>query len=53
MVDIPGKRRLERRILRAPGVLALANRLRARFGQSPFRIHSDTDQACSGGRGLQ
>lgn len=34
--DIPGKRRLERRLIRLPTVLAAANAIRARFKREPF-----------------
>lgn len=34
--DIPGKRRLERRLIRLPAVLAAANAIRARFKREPF-----------------
>jgi hypothetical protein len=36
LVDFPGKRALERRLLRFPHVLASVNKLRARFGKQPF-----------------
>lgn len=39
LVDIPGKRRLERRILGAPRVLGSVNRLRARFHHPPLLLH--------------
>jgi hypothetical protein len=38
LVDFPGKRSLERRLLRAPRVLASVNRLRARFARPPMVI---------------
>ena len=34
--DIPGKRRLERRLIRLPAILASANAIRARFKREPF-----------------
>jgi hypothetical protein len=37
LVDFPGRRRLERRLLARPGVLAALNRVRARFGRPPFQ----------------
>jgi hypothetical protein len=37
LVDGPGKRPLERWILRKPAVLRTINRLRARFGREPLR----------------
>jgi len=36
IADFPGKRRVELRLLRLPGVLSSINRLRARFGQPPL-----------------
>jgi hypothetical protein len=36
LVDFPGKRALERRLLGIPRVLASINRLRARFGKPPL-----------------
>ncbi|HSN98639.1 MAG TPA: hypothetical protein VLS89_10160 [Candidatus Nanopelagicales bacterium] len=39
LVDVPGKRRFERRIIGHPRVLAGANRLRARYGKPPIVLH--------------
>jgi hypothetical protein len=36
MMDIPGKRPLEARIIKRPAVLAAANRLRARYNKPPL-----------------
>lgn len=36
MLDIPGKRPLEARIIKRPTVLSAVNRLRARFGKPPL-----------------
>jgi hypothetical protein len=36
LLDVPGKRKLERRILCRPAVLRSVNRLRARFGRPPL-----------------
>lgn len=36
LLDVPGKRKLERRILGRPAVLRSVNRLRARFGRPPL-----------------
>jgi hypothetical protein len=36
LVDFPGRRRLERRLVAWPGVLATMNRVRARFGRPPL-----------------
>ena len=38
MVDFPGKRALEQRILRQPSVLFSVNKLRARFGKPPMQV---------------
>ncbi|WP_437756556.1 hypothetical protein [Sorangium sp. So ce1389] len=37
LLDIPGKRRLERRLLGAPKMRSFADRVRARFGRPPLR----------------
>jgi hypothetical protein len=36
LVDFPGRRALERRLVRMPRVLSSVNRLRARFGRPPL-----------------
>ncbi len=36
LMDIPGKRPLEARIIKRPAIQAAANRLRARFGKEPL-----------------
>lgn len=36
LMDFPGKRTLERRIIRRPGILAAINRLRGAFGRAPL-----------------
>ncbi len=38
MIDIPGKRPLEARIIKRPAVLEAANRLRARYGKPPLVV---------------
>lgn len=38
MIDIPGKRPIEARIIKRPTVLAAANNLRARYGKSPLEL---------------
>lgn len=38
LLDFPGRRRLERALLRRPGVLPAINRLRGRFGRPPIEI---------------
>ena len=37
LVDFPGKRALELRLLREPHVLSSVNKMRARFGRSPIQ----------------
>jgi hypothetical protein len=36
MLDIPGKRPIEARIIRRPAVLSAINRLRSRYGKTPL-----------------
>lgn len=36
LIDIPGKRPLEARLIKRPAILAAANRLRARFKKEPL-----------------
>jgi hypothetical protein len=38
LLNFPGKRKLERRLVRHPLVLRVLNRTRARFGKAPFVI---------------
>ena len=38
MVDFPGKRGLERRLIGRPHILRALNRLRARFGRAPLEM---------------
>lgn len=38
LLDFPGKRRIERRLISRPRVLAGINALRARFGKAPLRL---------------
>ncbi len=38
MLDIPGKRPLEARIIQRPAVLSAANKLRARFNKPPLTV---------------
>lgn len=38
MIDIPGKRPLEARIIKRPTVLAAVNRLRERYGKPPLQL---------------
>jgi hypothetical protein len=40
LLDLPGKRRLERQIVSRPRVLRAINRLRKRFGQAPLVLGS-------------
>jgi hypothetical protein len=39
LLDFPGKRRLEERLLAYPPVLHAVNRMRQRFGRSPVLVH--------------
>jgi hypothetical protein len=39
MLDFPGKRGLERRLIGRPHILHALNRLRARFGRAPLEMH--------------
>jgi hypothetical protein len=38
LMDFPGKRGLERRLVARPAVLGAINRLRARFGRAPIEL---------------
>ena len=38
MLDIPGKRPLEARIIKRPAVLSAINNLRARYGKEPLEV---------------
>lgn len=38
LLDIPGKRELERRLIRRPAIHGTVNRLRARYGKSPILV---------------
>ena len=38
MIDFPGKRGLERRLIGRPRILRAINRLRARFGRAPLEM---------------
>lgn len=44
LLDFPGKRQLELRLLRRPGVLSAINRLRARFNRPPLEVRSSERQ---------
>jgi hypothetical protein len=44
LMDFPGKRKLELRILRTPFVLHPINRLRARVGRPPLRVPDEDQQ---------
>jgi hypothetical protein len=50
LVDIPGKRRVERRILGAPRVLTAVNRHRALFKRPPLRMRPEHDGAALAAR---
>ncbi len=41
LLDFPGKRRLERAIVRRPGVRPHIDRLRARFGKPPLQLEEE------------
>ena len=41
LLDFPGKRKLERKLLRRPTVMRFLNDLRASFGKAPFVIEPD------------
>jgi hypothetical protein len=41
LVDFPGRRRLEKALVRRPGILAAINRMRARFGHPPLLPPAD------------
>ncbi|WP_437590510.1 hypothetical protein [Sorangium sp. So ce1000] len=49
LLDIPGKRHLERRLLGAPRVRSVADRVRARFGRPPLRVHAGARGSSPGG----
>lgn len=51
LLDFPGKHRLERRILRTPGVLRVVNALRARAERPPLDLGSVDAVDASDGRG--
>lgn len=38
LMDIPGKRPLEARLIKKPAVLAAVNKLRARYGKEPLQV---------------
>ncbi len=40
-LDLPGKRRLEQRLVRRPGIYAFVNRLRARYGHPPLIVDEE------------
>lgn len=49
LLDFPGKRALERRIISRPSILHMCNRLRARFGKKPFTlVRTENDKALPG-----
>ncbi len=41
LLDFPGKRKLERRLVRRPNVMRFLNDLRASFGRAPFVVEPD------------
>lgn len=54
LVDFPGRRRLERRLVSRPSVLTAINAVRARFGQATLQVNSgarrgpEREDACTG-----
>ncbi len=51
LLDLPGKRRLEQRLLRSPRLLGLLNKLRRRFGRPPLEAPADLTFKASPGPG--
>jgi hypothetical protein len=51
LLDFPGKRALERRLVRHPLVLRVLNQTRARFGRPPFVVDADEPKGHDNGRG--
>lgn len=51
LLDFPGKRRLERRIIGMPRVLDRVNRLRARFGKLPLVLSDSSSDALTSANG--
>jgi hypothetical protein len=49
LLDFPGKRRLERWILRRPGILDRVNRLRHRFGRPSLQLRDPSGAPSSNG----
>ncbi len=49
LVDFPGKRAFELRLVRLPRVLSSFNRLRARYGRPPIQVPEETDRGSSRG----
>jgi hypothetical protein len=41
LVDFPGKRQLERKLIGQPAVLNAINKMRQRFGQPPLTVAHD------------
>ncbi|MEP6848891.1 MAG: hypothetical protein ABI999_08535 [Acidobacteriota bacterium] len=41
MLDIPGKRPLEARIIRRPAILGVVNKLRSRYGRPPLQLDQE------------
>jgi hypothetical protein len=41
LLDLPGKRAFERRIIAKPTILHACNRLRLRFGKKPFTLAAE------------
>lgn len=49
LLNFPGKRRLERKLVGRPRVMEAINRLRARFGKAPLILEEGQDQPGTGG----
>lgn len=45
LLDFPGKRRLERRLIGRPTILGSVNSLRRRYGKAPFALPESDQQA--------
>jgi hypothetical protein len=41
LIDLPGKKAVERKIISRPGVLRTINELRVSFGRSPFTVDQE------------
>jgi hypothetical protein len=48
LLNFPGKRRLQRKLVSRPGVLKTINKLRSRFGQAPLVIEPEQEDEQKG-----